>query len=266
MLDVAGRDQRPDVAGGDDLAVDLDQRHHPRLEAAVGGQHLRVAGGAVAEAEVLPHRHVGRPQPLDQHVVDELRRALGGELRRRTRSPPAPAPRARSISSALRSRLVSSLGVAWGRITASGWGSKVSTVSLPAITSRWPRWTPSNSPTATRRGRGATSLSLVSCMARKPSCARPISRRPTTGLTRPVRPAGARPARSGRSASVSRTIGPLGAAAGDRLRRGRRAAPVRHRGRARAGSQRVVEPDAGAPGRRRRRRTARSAVRRSCSQ
>ena len=34
-----------------------------------------------------------------------------------------------------------------------GCGSKVSTVSAPRITSRWPRCTPSNSPTATRRGR-----------------------------------------------------------------------------------------------------------------
>src|SRR6185312_4028852 len=32
-----------------------------------------------------------------------------------------------------------------------GCGSNVSTVSDPAITSRWPRWTPSNVPTATLR-------------------------------------------------------------------------------------------------------------------
>ena len=43
------------------------------------------------------------------------------------------------ISSAFSSRLVSSFGAASGRTTRSGWGSNVSTVSLPAITSRWPR-------------------------------------------------------------------------------------------------------------------------------
>ena len=43
----------------------------------------------------------------------------------------------------------------------SGCGSNVSTVSLPGITSRWPRWTPSNSPTAIRRGRGSASSSSI---------------------------------------------------------------------------------------------------------
>ena len=60
-----------------------------------------------------------------------------------------------AISSVLISKLVSSFGAASGRITRSGCGSKVSTASLPRITSRWPRCTPSNSPTATRRGRGS---------------------------------------------------------------------------------------------------------------
>ena len=45
-----------------------------------------------------------------------------------------------------------SFGVASGWITASGCGSKVSTVSAPRITSRWPRCTPSNVPIATLRG------------------------------------------------------------------------------------------------------------------
>ena len=35
-LDLAGGDQRADVARGDDLAVDLDQRHHSGLESPVG--------------------------------------------------------------------------------------------------------------------------------------------------------------------------------------------------------------------------------------
>ena len=92
---------------------------------------------------------------LDEHLVDELLRALRARSGRRTGSRPARRRRASAISSALASRLVSSFGAASGRITASGCGSNVSTVSLPAITSRWPRWTPSNSPTATRRGRGS---------------------------------------------------------------------------------------------------------------
>ena len=69
-----------------------------------------------------------------------------------------------AISSTLASRLVSSFGAASGRTTRSGCGSNVSTVSLPRITSRCPRWTPSNSPTATRRGRSRTSESIVTCI------------------------------------------------------------------------------------------------------
>ena len=45
------------------------------------------------------------------------------------------------------------------------------------MTSRWPRWTPSNSPTATRRGRGSASGSDVTFIARKP----------TTGFRAPSR-------------------------------------------------------------------------------
>ena len=50
---------------------------------------------------------------------------------------------------------INSLGRASGLITAIGCGSKVSTVSLPRITSRWPTWTPSKVPIATRRGGAA---------------------------------------------------------------------------------------------------------------
>src|SRR5687767_1341896 len=62
---------------------------------------------------------------------------------------------------AITSRLISngmiSFGAASGWMTLSGWGSKVSTVSASSITARWPTWTPSKVPIATRRGRGSTS-------------------------------------------------------------------------------------------------------------
>ena len=64
----------------------------------------------------------------------------------------------RTPSPAIRSALVSSevisFGAVSGETTVRGCGSNVSTVSAPRITSRWPRCTPSNSPTATWRGRG----------------------------------------------------------------------------------------------------------------
>src|SRR4051812_42227301 len=69
---------------------------------------------------------------------------------------PRPAIRSVLISSEVRS-----FGAASGATTWRGCGSKVSTVSAPRITSRWPRWTPSNSPTATWRGRVSTSGSQV---------------------------------------------------------------------------------------------------------
>ncbi len=59
--------------------------------------------------------------------------------------------------SALRASGVSSFGMCDGAITATGWGSKVSTVSAPAITSRWPRWTPSKVPTASAPAPGRAS-------------------------------------------------------------------------------------------------------------
>ena len=119
--------------------------------AALGAQQAGVALRAVAEAEVLAHRHALGADALDQHVVDELlavceaktpsngttissstpsagdQVGLGRERREQLRAPPRGDDRG-------------------------GCGSKVSTVSLPRMTSRWPRWTPSNSPTATCRG------------------------------------------------------------------------------------------------------------------
>ena len=74
-LHVAGRDQGPDPGRGDGLAVDLDQRHDPGLELRVGGQHLRVAFGLGAEAEVLADRDLlGRRACSTRTSLDEAPR------------------------------------------------------------------------------------------------------------------------------------------------------------------------------------------------
>ena len=76
----------------------------------------------------------------------------------------------RTPSPAIRSAFVSSdvisFGAVSGETTVRGCGSNVSTVSAPPITSRWPTCTPSNSPTATWRGRDSTSGSHVTCISR----------------------------------------------------------------------------------------------------
>src|SRR4051794_12492995 len=80
LLDVAGCDQRADLRGRHGLAVDLDQRRHTRLELATPAQHLDVALGALAEAEVLPDRYLYGAERPDQHLVDEVLGALGAEV------------------------------------------------------------------------------------------------------------------------------------------------------------------------------------------
>src|SRR5215218_1918273 len=80
VLDRPAEDQAADVAGGHDLAVDLEQRDDAHLEAPVCAQQRRVALRPVAEAEVLPHAHVRRPQRAGQHLVEEALRAAHGEL------------------------------------------------------------------------------------------------------------------------------------------------------------------------------------------
>src|SRR5690606_4505112 len=65
------------------------------------------------------------------------------------------------ITSRFVGKLISSLGAASGARTSSGWGSKVSTVSAPSITRRWPTCTPSKVPIATRRGRRSAAFSSV---------------------------------------------------------------------------------------------------------
>ena len=78
-----------------------------------------------------------------------------------TTSSRTPSP---SITSRLTLKGISSFGSASGWITESGCGSKVSTVSAPSITARWPLWTPSKVPIATWRGRGSASGSEVTSM------------------------------------------------------------------------------------------------------
>ena len=119
LIDLAGRHQAADVAGGDDLAVHLQQRLHDGLEALVGRQQARVALRAVPEAEVLPDRHPHRAERLHQHVVDELARAALCEAWSKGITISSCTPSA-AISSAFISRGVSSLGACWGATTAHG--------------------------------------------------------------------------------------------------------------------------------------------------
>ncbi len=79
--DLAGEHQAADVAGGDDLAVDLEQRVHDGRKARVGGQQPRVALCLVAKAEILADRDLRGTEGADEHVVDELARRALGELR-----------------------------------------------------------------------------------------------------------------------------------------------------------------------------------------
>ena len=77
-LDVAGEHERADARRRDRLAVGLDQRDDPGLELVVRLEHVLVALGLGAEAEVLADRDVRRAELSDQDVVDEL---LGRDLR-----------------------------------------------------------------------------------------------------------------------------------------------------------------------------------------
>src|ERR1700710_275552 len=74
-----------------------------------------------------------------------------------------------SITSRFTSKLLISFGALSGCSTSSGCGSKVSTVSAPSITARWPRWTPSKVPIATSRARGVASSSRVTLIDISPT-------------------------------------------------------------------------------------------------
>ena len=149
---LAGQHQPADVARGDDLAVDFEQRVHDGREARRRPRSSsRVALGACGRSGSSRRPTPRRAERADEHVVDELARRCARRTRRRRGSRSSPRRRATATSSALRSSVVSSRGVCCGATTDTGWGSNVSTLSAPAITSRWPRWTPSKVPTATLR-------------------------------------------------------------------------------------------------------------------
>ena len=134
------------------LALDLDQRHDARLELVVRAQELGRALAPLPEAEVLADRHAAGARaapPAPRRRTRSALREANSRSNGITTSSSTPSP---AIRSRLIGRQSSSFGSASGWITASGCGSKVSTVSLPRMTSRWPRWTPSNVPTATLRG------------------------------------------------------------------------------------------------------------------
>ena len=222
----------------------------------------RVAACPVAEAEVLADADLlGAEPPTSTSSMkacgDCAANAPSNGITTSSRTPSA------GDQVRLRLQVVSSRGAACGATTVSGCGSKVSTVSAPRITSRCPRWTPSNSPTATCRGRRSTSGSQVdvasaaeaydgledAVRARLGERHQPVgvaqphrarggagtARRGPRGarLRRPRarRPAGSRaPRRAGRSGRRRRrrtARSPCGAARGSRRRRGRRRASAR---------------------------------------
>ena len=76
---VARQHEAADVARGDDLAVDLQQRMDVCGEALVGGEHARVALCLVAEAEVLADRYLPGLKRAHEHLVHELGRRATGE-------------------------------------------------------------------------------------------------------------------------------------------------------------------------------------------
>ena len=67
----------PHPAGaGDELdRVDLEAERRAQL-----GERLGVAGGPVAEAEVLPDDDLDRVQPVREHLPGELLRGQRGQL------------------------------------------------------------------------------------------------------------------------------------------------------------------------------------------
>ena len=73
-LIASGEVSRADPARGDDLAVELAQRHDARREAPILGEQRRIALGAGTEAEVLADGDLVRAEGLDEHAVDELAR------------------------------------------------------------------------------------------------------------------------------------------------------------------------------------------------
>ena len=123
----------------------------------------RVALGLVAEAEVLPHarRAWRRSAPTSTSSMNVLRAARAANSPSNGMTTSSSTPERRDQLGLALERGQQRRRGARARPPPSGCGSKVRTVSAPRMTSRWPRCTPSNVPTATRRGRGSTSGSGV---------------------------------------------------------------------------------------------------------
>ena len=125
---VALRQQVPDPARRDRVAALLDQLHDLGLELRPGRSSGRVAGRAVAEAEVRADAHRPRAQRAGQHLLAEvlgrLARELGGE-RNRDQLVHAELGDERRSSDRV---VVRSCGGCSGRRTRSGCGSNVTTV------------------------------------------------------------------------------------------------------------------------------------------
>ena len=118
-LHLAGQHERADVAGGDDLAVDLDERAR-RGSRSAG----RRPAAPVSPAAPWPKRKfsptetwVARSRPTST-CVDELLRRSGAAKPSSNGITTSSCTPSSAISSALASRLVSSFGAASGRITA----------------------------------------------------------------------------------------------------------------------------------------------------
>ena len=152
--DVAGLQQAADVARGDDLAVEFEQRVHDRREALVGGQQARVAlaRGCRSGSSRRPRPGVAPSAPTSTSSMNcSAVRCANSASNGITIISCTPSE---AISSALRSGVVSSFGrVLRARRPRPDAGRTSSTLSEPAITSRWPRCTPSKVPTATRCAR-----------------------------------------------------------------------------------------------------------------
>src|SRR5690606_6687449 len=58
-----------------------DSGHAEPVQLAQFAQQLRIAAPAGAEVEILPDHHMGRLEPLAQHLDDERLGTLAGELR-----------------------------------------------------------------------------------------------------------------------------------------------------------------------------------------
>ena len=193
---------------GDDLAVDLDQLHDvvskrpaARSISASPCARLPKRKFSPTETRVAPSRSTSSWSMNSCAVARRTRCRTGSRRAPRRRAPRSGRPCARACQQLRR-------GV--GATTARGCGSNVSTVSEPRITSRWPRCTPSNSPTATRRG-------AVLRVGEPGDLHQP--RKPTTGLSVPP------PARLG-DGDQARVVAQAARALGARRRR-RRRAPAR---------------------------------------